>query len=143
MKRYFEKEMSVLRGHLSEMGHKSIEQVRQAHRALVEGNSELAAWIRAQDDEIDRLEMAVDAEAIRYLSLRAPVARELRVVLMGMNASHEFERVGDEASNIAKRVQKLARQEAMPPLLDELRQMGERVEKMLEMVLEDFMLIMY
>ena len=38
------------------------------------------------------------------MNLRAPVATQLRLVIVGMKASHDLERVGDEASNIAKRV---------------------------------------
>lgn len=132
MKRFFEKELHVLRAHLSEMGYKAAEQVCLAMQALENGDTELAAWIRTQDDQIDRLEMEIDAEAIRYISLRAPVAKELRMVVMAMNVGHEIERVGDEASNIAKRVQKLAQHVPGFPLPEDIRVMGKLVDEMLE-----------
>jgi phosphate transport system protein len=50
---------------------------------------------------------------MRYMNLRAPIATELRVVIVGMKASHDLERVGDEATGIAKRALRLA---AEPPL---------------------------
>lgn len=131
MKRFFEQELHVLRRHLSQMAEKAIEQVRLSMSALEGGDVELAAWIRTQDDEIDRLEMEVDAEAIRYISLRAPVARELRMVVMGMNVGHEIERVGDEACNIAKRVQKLAHHVPAIEIPEDISLMGDCVERML------------
>lgn len=136
MKRFFEKELHVLKNHLTEVGHKSIEQVRLAISALENGDTELAAWIRTQDDEIDRLEMEIDAEAIRYISLRAPVAKELRMVVMAMNVGHEIERVGDEACNIAKRVQKLAHHLPGIPLPEDILVMGKMVDEMLEEAME-------
>jgi len=52
--------------------------------------------------------MQIDDEAVRYMTLRGPVASELRLVIVGMKASHDLERVGDEAMSIARRVRQLA-----------------------------------
>lgn len=132
MKRFFEKELYVLRSHLMQMGQKAVEQVHLAMRALEEGDTDLAARVRKQDDELDRLEMEIDAEAIRYISLRGPVATELRLVVTAMSAGHEIERMGDEATNIAKRVQKLVLCQPVPSLPEEFSLMAERVRSMIE-----------
>jgi phosphate transport system protein len=42
------------------------------------------------------------------MTLRGPIASELRMVIVGMKASHDLERVGDEATSIARRARKLA-----------------------------------
>ncbi len=138
MKRFFEQELTTLRVYLSQMGAKAVDQVRMATQALHEGDTELAAWIRTQDDEIDRLEMEIDAEAIRYISLRGPLAKELRLVISAMNASHEIERIGDEACNIAKRVQKLAHCQPVENLPVEFAEMAEAVRAMVEDALDAF-----
>src|SRR5690625_4625150 len=138
MKRFFEKELYVLRSHLLQMGQKSVEQVRLAVRALEEVDTKLAAWIRTQDDELDRLVMEIDAEAMRYISLRGPVASELRLVVTAMSAGHEIERMGDEATNIAKRAQKLAECQPVPPLPKEFGLMADRVRSMIEDALTSF-----
>jgi phosphate transport system protein len=118
MKRFFDSELETFRSHLLMMGEKSMEQVRQALKALVEGNVALADQVIAADDEIDRLEMSIDDEAIRYMNLRAPIATELRLVIVGMKASHDLERVGDEATSIAKRAVKLAAEPPLKPYVD-------------------------
>jgi len=72
----------------------------------------------AADDELDKLEVSIDEEAIRYMNLRAPVATELRLVIVGMKASHDLERVGDEATSIAKRAVKLSAEPPLKPYID-------------------------
>jgi phosphate transport system protein len=84
-----------------------MEVVRLSSRAVLEGNRDLANDAISKDDAIDELELKIDAEAIRYISMRAPVARDLRLLVMGMKAAHDLERVGDEATSIARRAIKL------------------------------------
>lgn len=108
MKRFFDAELEALRSKLLQMGDRSIDQTRLAVRALAEGDLALADKVIAADDEIDRLEVQIDDEAIRYMTLRGPIASELRLVVVGMKASHDLERVGDEATSIARRARKLA-----------------------------------
>ena len=108
MKRFFDAELENFRSNLLQMGERAIEQARLAMRSLVDSDIALADKVIAADDEIDRLEVQIDDEAIRYMTLRGPVASELRLVVVGMKASHDLERVGDEATSIARRSRKLA-----------------------------------
>jgi phosphate transport system protein len=107
MKRFFHAELEEFRSNLLMMGERCIEVVRLSSRSLLEANIDLAREALAKDDAIDDLELRIDAEAIRYISMRAPVARDLRLIVMGMKAAHDLERVGDEATSIARRVIKL------------------------------------
>ena len=108
MHRFYDTELETFRSQLILMGEKAIEQVWLALRALTEADPELARQVIANDDALDALEIAIDDEAIRYMSLRAPIAAELRLVIVGMKASQDLERVGDEATTIAKRARRLA-----------------------------------
>jgi phosphate transport system protein len=108
MKRFYDAELEALRAHLLQMGERAQEQTRMALRALVEGDLALSDKVIAADDELDRLEVQIDDQAISYMTLRGPVASELRLVIVGMKASHDLERVGDEATSIARRARKLA-----------------------------------
>jgi phosphate transport system protein len=118
MKRFFDTELEIFRSNLILMGETSIRQVRDAVKALVEGDVALADRVIAADDEIDQLEIRIDEEAMRYMNLRAPVATELRLVIVGMKASHDLERVGDEATTIAKRAVRLAAEPPLKPYID-------------------------
>lgn len=139
MERFFDKELDTLRQNLIEMGDKAVQQVENAVCALTSHDVELAQKVRAGDDEIDQLEIAIDHEAIRFMSLRGPVAHDLRLVVVGMKASHDLERVGDEANNIAKRVVKVLGAE--PPLKDyiDIPRLAEMVIGMLRSALQAFL----
>ena len=108
MKRFFDAELEAFRSHLSQMGERAIDQTRLAMKALADADIALADKVIAADDELDQLEVRIDDEAIRYMTLRGPVASELRLIVVGMKASHDLERVGDEATGIARRARKLA-----------------------------------
>ncbi|HYC72639.1 MAG TPA: phosphate signaling complex protein PhoU [Opitutaceae bacterium] len=108
MKRFYDAELENFRSNLLQMGERAMEQTRLAVRALTDGDLGLADKVIANDDDLDQLEVKIDEEAVRYMTLRGPVASELRLVIVGMKASHDLERVGDEATSIARRARKLA-----------------------------------
>lgn len=108
MSNFFQNDLDRIRDSLVLMGEKAVDLVRHAVHALETDEPKMAGRVRQMDDEVDALEKQIDAEAIRYISLRAPVASDLRLLTVAMKASHDIERVGDEASSIAKRVQALS-----------------------------------
>ena len=138
MKRFFDNELELFRSDLLRMGEVAVRQVRDALQALVTGDIKLAERVIAADDELDDLEKRIDTEAIRYMNLRAPVATELRLVIVGMKASHDLERVGDEATNIAKRAIRLAAEPPLKPYVDIPRMASIAIE-MLREALECFL----
>ncbi len=118
MRRFFDAELETLRSHLILMGEVAIRQARDAIKALVDGDGKLARQVIGADDELDQLEVKIDDEAVRFMSLRAPIASDLRLVIVGMKASHDLERVGDEATSIAKRAIKLSAEPPLKPYID-------------------------
>ncbi len=118
MRRFFDAELETLRSHLILMSETAIQQVRDALKALVESDTALAQRVIAADDQLDELEIKIDDEAVRFMSLRAPIASDLRLVIVGMKTSHDLERVGDEATSIAKRAIKLAAEPPLKPYID-------------------------
>ena len=86
--------------------------VNESVRALVERNYDLAVKVKDNDDVIDQLELEVDETAIHLLA-KAPLAGDLRFVMVAMKISNNLERVGDEATKIAKRARDLS---AEPPV---------------------------
>lgn len=108
MKRFYFEELKTLRNHLLLMAEKSIFSVRYAVQALVESDANLARQVLEGDDAIDQLEVDIDAEASRYITLRAPVASDMRLVTVAIKTSHDLERIGDEATSIAKRTIRLS-----------------------------------
>jgi len=137
-KRFFDAELETFRSQLILMGETAIEQVRRAIKALVESNASLADQVIAADDELDLLEVKMDDEAVRFMNLRAPIASDLRLVIVGMKASHDLERVGDEACSIARRAVRLSAEPQLKPYID-LPRMANIALEMLRDALDCFL----
>jgi phosphate transport system protein len=138
LKRFFDAELETFRSQLILMGETAIEQVRRAVKALVESDAALADQVVAADDELDQLEVKMDDEAVRFMNLRAPIASDLRLVIVGMKASHDLERVGDEASSIARRAVRLSAEPPLKPYID-LPRMANIALEMLRDALDCFL----
>jgi phosphate transport system protein len=63
----------------------------------------LADQVRKGDALIDELDVQINESCAQVIALRQPAASDLRLVLSVMRASHNLERIGDYAKNIARR----------------------------------------
>ena len=90
--------------------------------ALIQRDLTAAEEVRVGDDEIDAMEVVIEAQCMRLLALAHPVATDLRFVLAVIRISGELERIGDLARGIAKRIVKLEQGQAieLPPVLTDL-----------------------
>jgi phosphate transport system protein len=112
MEHHFDTELDGLKQKLLAMaGHAEIA-VNRAIQALEERNHDLAIQVKENDHVIDQFEIEIDDLAIQLLA-KAPLAGDLRLVTVAMKISQNLERVGDEASKIAKRARDLSQK---PPL---------------------------
>jgi phosphate transport system protein len=94
----------------------------KAWRAIRDVEPELAAEIRHDDLEIDRLDVEIDEQVLKILALQAPLAHDLRQVIAVKTMATDLERVGDLARNIASCAVRLAeeRREPLPPAIAQL-----------------------
>ena len=99
---HFEEELSRLKEKLLTMASRSTASVTTAMRALLEHDDDLARLVEANDNVIDQLEMEIDETVIQLLA-KSPLASDLRLIAVAMKISHDLERVGDEATAIARR----------------------------------------
>jgi phosphate transport system protein len=112
METHFETELDNLKQQLLAMAGHAETAVNRAVEALMQRNRDLALKVRADDDIIDHFEIEIDETAIHLLT-KAPLASHLRLVTVAMKISQNLERIGDEATKIAKRARDLAQE---PPL---------------------------
>jgi phosphate transport system protein len=133
---HFEQELSVLTNLLLAMASRAESLVKQAVDAVVNRDHDLALRVRADDSVIDRFEVDVDEMSIRLLA-KAPLARDLRLIAVTMKISQNLERVGDEATKIAKRARDLS-QEAPLKLVIPIPRLAELALQMLQTALDAF-----
>lgn len=107
MKRFYQQELDDLRTKLILMGEKVNETARIAVDGFLENDIEKIKHAISLDDDIDQLEIEVDQASVRYVTLRSPVAIDVRFILVAIKASHDLERAGDEAQKIAFQAKKI------------------------------------
>jgi phosphate transport system protein len=110
--------------------------VNEALRALIERDYELALRVKESDSVIDQLEVEIDDMAIHLLA-KAPLASDLRLVTVAMKISQNLERVGDEATKIAKRARDLSQEPPVKVVVD-LPRMAKLALNMLKAALDAF-----
>jgi phosphate transport system protein len=99
----FDQELKRLTDMLIRMGGIVENQVALASEAMLDRNAEAAARTVEEDLKVDALEREVEQFVIRTLALRQPMAHDLRLVVAALKVTGDLERIGDYASNVAKR----------------------------------------
>ena len=136
MEHHFDLELNDLKQKLLTMASHAEAAVNDAMRALAERDYDLALRVKENDYILDKLEIEIDDLSIHLLA-KAPLASDLRLVTVTMKISQNLERVGDEASKIAKRARDLSQE---PPLKVnvQLPQMADLAVQMLKSALDSF-----
>jgi phosphate transport system protein len=135
--RHFHEELARLKARLLEMSSLAEELVGRAMEAFAARDVELAADVVRDDEAVDALEVSIDDACIHLLALQQPMARDLRLITMGMKISNDLERVGDHAVNIAEVVEHLAGQTPFAEF-PEIDEMARHAREMLSDALDCF-----
>jgi phosphate transport system protein len=136
--RAFDRDLEAIQAQVLKMGGLVEDAILKGTDALAARDIEAAERVRAGDKAIDALEESVNEEVARVIALRAPVSRDLRILLSVLRLSASLERVGDYAKNIAKRVTVLAESQGFGGADASLRRMAREVQGMLRDTLDAF-----
>ncbi len=117
MDNHFEMGLDELRQKLLMMASHAETAVNLAVQALMQRNHDLAVKVREDDNIIDQFEVEIDEMAIQLLT-KAPLATNLRLITVAMKVSQNIERIGDEATKIAKRARDLSQEPPVKVNLD-------------------------
>jgi phosphate transport system protein len=136
MDRHFDQDLTELKERLLNMASRAESVVTGAVKALIERSDDLARQVELDDVVIDQFEIDLDELAIGLLA-KAPLASDLRLVAVAMKISHDLERVGDEATKIARRALDLNGDAPLQIPID-LTQLATRALEMLRAALDAF-----
>ena len=135
--RSFEQELQRISNLVAQMGGVAEAQVAAAVKAVATRDVGLAAQVTQTDQRLDDYERAIDTEAFRLLALRQPMAQDMREIVSALKIAADLERIGDYASNIAKRSLALAQMPAVRPVVG-IPRMGRMVAGILKDVLDSY-----
>jgi phosphate transport system protein len=135
MTKHFLKELETIKKRILILGSMVEDLVHDSVKAVDRVDADLADLIIKKDREIDDTEVDIEEECLKVLALHQPVAVDLRFIIAVIKINNELERIGDQAVNIAQRVQVIAKR-PKPPFWYDYSEMGEKAQKMLRMSLD-------
>lgn len=136
--RQFNQELEELKTRLMAMGGLVEKQVQDAVTALLDGDTGLAERVVDNDNQVNAMQIRLDEECTRVLARRQPAASDLRLVLAVIRAASDLERIGDEASKIARNAIGLVEADNGSRGFVEVRLISEHVRKMVRDALTSF-----
>jgi phosphate transport system protein len=105
-KRY-NQELETIRARVLQMGGLVEAQFRDAMASLHEGSASLAEQVIGRDVEVNQLDVALDKSCTQLIVRRQPAANDLRTVMATTKIVTDLERIGDEATKIARSAKNL------------------------------------
>jgi phosphate transport system protein len=109
------------------------EAVASATESLLKGDAAIAERVISSDAAIDEARERVEETAFSLLSLQAPVAGDLRVVVAALRMVTELERMGDLSVHVAKiarlRVPNIAVPDEIRPTISRMADVAEDMVK--------------
>ena len=135
----YDAELEAVRAKVLQMGGLVEQQIVNALEALVSVNPKLAEEVMEVDHRVNALEVQVDEDCSHIIARRQPAAGDLRMIMMVVKTITDLERIGDEATKIARVAQKIYESDRMyKPRFNEITSMVALVREMLRTSLDAF-----
>lgn len=135
----YDAELESIRAKVLEMGGLVEQQIVNALEALTKLDPNLAKQVMLSDAQVNQLEVQVDEECSRIIARRQPAASDLRMVMTILKTITDLERIGDEATKIARTAQRIFDEDRMyKPRFNEIKTMVGLVSEMLRTALDSF-----
>jgi phosphate transport system protein len=135
----YDAELESVRAKVLQMGGLVEQQIVQALEALVNSDAQLAEEVISNDHRVNALEVSIDEDCSHIIARRQPAAGDLRMIMMVVKTITDLERIGDEATKIARVAQKIYESDRMyAPRFNEIRNMTAIAREMLRTSLDAF-----
>jgi phosphate transport system protein len=129
MRQHFTEILDSIRNDVVRMGSRSMELVKQATDAALNGDLEQAQAVIQADDEIDQYEQELYRRTFLTVMQENPVAADFRFLVSTLGVVGEIEKAADDAVKLARRARKL--KGLFPPELRvALLELGEESRRM-------------
>ena len=125
----FDQELTELQHRLVEMGELAESMISTVVKGLDDISLDVSQVILESEDVLDNLQMEIDTEVVRILTVYSPVATNLRYVLTASHVTSSLERIGDQAVNVVELLQLMMARSPMKPE-PRIIQMGQTVQEM-------------
>ena len=134
----YDEQLNILKNTIAKMGSLAEKQIKDATEAAIKQDQEFADKIVGKDDRIDDLEKSIEDQVVNLLTMRQPLAIDLRETVSAMKISSDLERIGDLSKNIAKRSRYLDKNIGHE-INKNFSLVSEKVQKSVKTVLDAFL----
>jgi phosphate transport system protein len=135
----FDTELEDLREKVLLMGGKVENQLNKAIQALTKADVELSDTVVEEDNSVNSLELEIDENLSSIIARRQPIAIDLRTLLAISKITTDLERIGDEASKIARMTKLIYKSEHLQfPKVTIVKSIGNLASDMLQKSLDSF-----
>jgi phosphate transport system protein len=135
--RHFDQELEELKVRLLEMSALVETAITRSITAVVEKDRDLAQEVMRNEARINQMEIEIDDLAIKLLTLKQPMAVDLRLITAALKINNDLERMGDLAVSIADRAIELAEEPVIKPMVD-IPHIAALVQSMVRKALDSF-----
>ena len=133
--KHLDKDLLRLENRISELGRLVIDSTNGCIQCIETFDKTLTAEILAGEDLINEMEVDIEEDCLKILALHQPVAFDLRFIIVALKVNNDLERMGDQALNIAERINFLSDLDRLALDLD-FNTMGSICRNMVEKSLE-------
>ena len=98
----YDQDLEAIRSRMMQMGGLVESHLRSAIAGYLDGDVERAGQVIAGDSKVNDLEVAIDGDLGQIIVRRQPAASDLRLILAVSKIVTDLERIGDEATKIAR-----------------------------------------
>ncbi|RVT58865.1 phosphate signaling complex protein PhoU [Niallia taxi] len=134
----FDSNLNQLKDMLMDMARLTESSIQDSIHVLIKQDLKQAKDIIDRDNAIDELENDINDKAISLIAMEAPVARDLRKIIVALKISSEVERIADNAVNIAKSTLHIGNEKLIKEIVD-IPKMMDMALKMLSDSLQSFL----
>jgi len=110
----YDQDLEAIRSRTTQMGGLVEAQIRAAVAGYLDADLGLIEQVIADDAKVNDLEIAIDNDLGQIIVRRQPAASDLRLILAASKIVTDLERIGDEATKIARMGREIAAH-GMPP----------------------------
>ena len=134
----FDDELNALHQQLSEMALLAKSMVQLTTSAVKDRRKDVQEELQQKETDLDRMQMDVDQEAVRMLTVFGPVATALRDLLVITHVTAQLERMGDQCLNVCEAIEMMSSDPQAQPMPQKLQQMADLVCRIVDDALDAY-----
>jgi len=136
MSLHLQRDLDKLKKEVLKLGNLVETAINNAILALNNREASYVDEIFKHEEIINEMEVKIEEDCLKILALHQPVAVDLRFIVVVLKVNNDLERMGDFATNIAKRARELMQVEPLPTLPEFVNDLPDLVRTMVRKSLD-------